>query len=171
MEYYQQSEENHQNQNYTIERKENTNELIWKNGSFNEKTQRPTSMNKQHSRMYQDKKQIVDDFNYFSNEQQQNNNNSNGLEVEVELESVFHNNHLANIDVGNNRYEGDILSVIQDQGFVKKNNKREGQNEKLSSRHMMIQKGVSPFINPNDYVKHLETENDFLRPKDSNYIE
>ncbi len=164
MEYYKQHQ---QQKNYTIEKKDNINELIWKNGSFNEKTQRPTSMNKQHSRMYQDKKQIVDDFNNFSNEQDQINNNSNGLE----LESVFHNNHLANIDIGNNRNDGDILSVIQDQGFVKKNNKREGQNEKLSSRHMMIQKGVSPFINPNDYVKHLETENDFLRPKDSNYIE
>jgi hypothetical protein len=151
-------------QNFRITKKDNSNELLWSNGSYNEKTQRHISMNKQHNRMYQDKHMIDQPNQQFSS---QNNTHISTMSGMDDLDTtVFQNETLANI-----HDEGSMLSIIQDQGFVKKNNKRDGQNEKLSSRHMMIQKGVRPFIDPNDYVKHLETENDFLRPKDSNYIE
>lgn len=149
---------------HNLVKKENSNELIWTNGTYNEKTQRPVSMNKQHNRMYQDKNVIDNDNQQFASSG--TTINTTNIEQMQDLESIHNDTTLANI-----QDEGEMLSIIQSQGFVKKNNKRDGQNEKLNSRHMMIQKGVSPFINPNDYVKHLETENDFLRPIDSNYVE
>lgn len=56
-------------------------------------------------------------------------------------------------------------------GFIHKENKLNGQNEKLSSRHMIVQKGINPFVNTENYVDHLNTETSFLRPKDSNFSE
>ena len=54
-------------------------------------------------------------------------------------------------------------------GFSKQNNKREGQNEKLLNRGMMIQKSINPFLNTSNYLEHLDAEENFLRPKDSNF--
>lgn len=54
-------------------------------------------------------------------------------------------------------------------GFIHKENKLNGQNEKLSSRHMIVQKGINPFVNTENYVDHLNTETSFLRPKNSNF--
>jgi len=52
--------------------------------------------------------------------------------------------------------------------FTRKSTKREEQNEKLSSRYMVVQKSVNPFIDSSNYVSDLDTEGTFLRPKDSN---
>tara|TARA_B100001063_G_C16429660_1_gene388249 strand:+ start:214 stop:561 length:348 start_codon:yes stop_codon:yes gene_type:complete len=54
-------------------------------------------------------------------------------------------------------------------GFIHKENKLNGQNEKLSNRHMIVQKGINPYVNTENYVTHLDTETSFLRPKDSNF--
>ena len=56
-------------------------------------------------------------------------------------------------------------------GYMMKETKRISQNEKLSTRHMMIQKGINPFVNTTNYVDHLDTETSFLRPQDSNLKE
>ena len=56
-------------------------------------------------------------------------------------------------------------------GYMMKETKRISQNEKLSTRHMMIQKGINPFVNTTNYVDHLDTETSFLRPQDSNIKE
>ena len=61
----------------------------------------------------------------------------------------------------------DLTSATK--GFIHKENKLNGQNEKLSSRHMIVQKGINPFVNTENYVDHLNTETSFLRPKDSNF--
>lgn len=53
------------------------------------------------------------------------------------------------------------------QGFIQKEKKLNGQNEKLSSRHMMIQKNINPFLERN-YLQDLNTEDEFLRPRNSN---
>jgi hypothetical protein len=55
-------------------------------------------------------------------------------------------------------------------GFIKKESKTSGQNEKLSSRHMIVQKSCNPYIDGNNYIQHLDTEASFLRPKDSLYF-
>ena len=54
-------------------------------------------------------------------------------------------------------------------GFIHKENKLNGQNEKLSNRHMIVQKGINPYVNTENYINHLDTETSFLRPKDSNF--
>jgi len=53
-------------------------------------------------------------------------------------------------------------------GFIHKENKLQGQNEKLSNRHMIMQKGINPYVNTENYIEHLNNETSFLRPKDSN---
>ena len=60
------------------------------------------------------------------------------------------------------------ISKIQ-KGFIHKENKLNGQNEKLSNRCMMVQKGINPYVNTKNYINHLDTETSFLRPKDSNF--
>lgn len=54
-------------------------------------------------------------------------------------------------------------------GFIHKENKLNGQNEKLSNRHMIVQKGINPYVNTENYIDHLDMETSFLRPKDSNF--
>jgi hypothetical protein len=66
----------------------------------------------------------------------------------------------------NNKTEFDRLIP---EGFTKQSNKREGQNEKLLSRGMMIQKNINPFLDTSHYLKHLDEEQNYLRPKDSNF--
>ena len=74
-----------------------------------------------------------------------------------------------NSDINNyNNIKPEFDRLVPD-GFIKQNNKREGQNEKLLSRGMMIQKNINPFLDTSHYVKHLDAEENFLRPKDSNF--
>ena len=54
------------------------------------------------------------------------------------------------------------------EGFIRNSNKREGQNEKLLSRGMTIQKNMNPFLNSGNYIKHLDAEEEYLRPRSSN---
>ena len=68
---------------------------------------------------------------------------------------------------GGNNQVIDISKIPK--GFIHKENRLNGQNEKLSSRHMIVQKGINPFVNTENYVDHLNTETSFLRPKDSNF--
>lgn len=68
---------------------------------------------------------------------------------------------------GMNTNETD-MGVIP-QGFIRQNNRRDGQNEKLHDRGLNIQKSFNPFLTGGDYVQHLNTETEFLRPRDSNY--
>ena len=75
-------------------------------------------------------------------------------------------------NVGNDLDSQNMITDIDrlvPNGFVKQNNKRDGQNEKLLSRGMMIQKSINPFLGGNNYLKDLDTEDTFLRPKDSNF--
>lgn len=58
---------------------------------------------------------------------------------------------------------------IVPEGFIRTNNKREGQNEKLLNRGMMIQKSINPFLDTSHYIQHLDAEESYLRPKDSNF--
>lgn len=41
-------------------------------------------------------------------------------------------------------------------------------NERMSSRYMVIQTPVNPFLNGNNYVEDLAVQDTMLRPRDSN---
>ena len=46
---------------------------------------------------------------------------------------------------------------------------RETNNRKISEREPVIQSNLNPFLEPDSYISHLETQDKFLRPQDSNY--
>jgi len=50
-------------------------------------------------------------------------------------------------------------------------NKRQVCNERISSRYMIIQTNINPYLHNNNYLKDLSVQDAFLRPKDSNIKE
>lgn len=46
---------------------------------------------------------------------------------------------------------------------------RENSNIKISEREPVIQSNLNPFMNSDNYISDLETQDKFLRPQDSNY--
>ena len=50
-------------------------------------------------------------------------------------------------------------------------NKREECCERLSNRKWVIQKSINPYLNGNNYINDLTSQNEFLIPKDSNFRE
>ena len=48
--------------------------------------------------------------------------------------------------------------------FIKETN-----NIKISEREPVIQSNLNPFLISDNYITHLETQDKFLRPQDSNY--
>lgn len=73
--------------------------------------------------------------------------------------------------INNDEYSNNHLQSNIPGGFIHKEKKLNGQNEKLSTRHMIVQKGINPFVNTENYIDHLDTETSFLRPKNSNFDE
>lgn len=65
-------------------------------------------------------------------------------------------------------FDNHTMGSFSQDGFIHKLNKLGGQNEKLSNRHMIVQKGINPFVDTSNYIDHLDMETTFLRPKDSN---
>ena len=52
--------------------------------------------------------------------------------------------------------------------IVEPNNKRCENSERLSTREMVIQTNINPFLN-NNYLDDIKVQDTILRPKDSNY--
>ena len=46
---------------------------------------------------------------------------------------------------------------------------KETTNIKISEREPVIQSNLNPFLISNSYIDHLDTQDKFLRPQDSNY--
>jgi hypothetical protein len=88
-----------------------------------------------------------------------NNDNDNDIIEHVLKENLDNNFNDKQID----------FDRLVPEGFIKQNTKRDGQNEKLLSRGMMIQKNINPFLDTSKYINHLDAEENFLRPKDSNF--
>ena len=65
------------------------------------------------------------------------------------------------------RYTKDIKSEIEHEIIKIEENKRAENSNRLSKRHHVIQTNINPFLK-GDYIKDLETQALFLRPKDSN---
>tara|TARA_B100001094_G_C17393437_1_gene422380 strand:- start:105 stop:461 length:357 start_codon:yes stop_codon:yes gene_type:complete len=52
---------------------------------------------------------------------------------------------------------------------IEPSNKRTETSERMSSRHMIIQTAVNPFLKDSDYLHDINIQDTLLRPKDSNY--
>jgi hypothetical protein len=48
-------------------------------------------------------------------------------------------------------------------------NKREIANEKMNERHMISQISQNPFLAKNTYLEDLDIQENFLKPKNSNF--
>ena len=51
---------------------------------------------------------------------------------------------------------------------IEPSNKRTENSERMSSRHMIIQTSVNPFMCDSNYIDDIKTQDTLLRPKDSN---
>jgi hypothetical protein len=49
-----------------------------------------------------------------------------------------------------------------------KNSKRENNSDKIYERGLTPQVGMNPFLQGNNYIQDLETQNEFLKPLNSN---
>ena len=56
-----------------------------------------------------------------------------------------------------------------EQIHIEPNNKRAETSERMSSRHMIIQKPINPFLKDSDYLNDLNIQDTMLRPRDSNF--
>ena len=61
-----------------------------------------------------------------------------------------------------------IPNLQESDQFTRISKKREEQNDKLSMRDLVAQTSVNPFLKNTNYVEDLSTQDEFLRPKDSN---
>lgn len=133
-------------------------QLKWSNGTINEKSM---------------KKNITKINNTGISNKSVNNNNI--IMGDIELGTI---NDMNNI--GNNIFGNEIINTpdirenlkgcdLNKEIFTQRTKYREEQNEKISNRLMVIQKNINPFVTNGNYIEHLNTEDAFLRPKDSNY--
>lgn len=52
---------------------------------------------------------------------------------------------------------------------IMQSNKRELANEKMNERYMISQIAQNPFLTKNTYLEDLDTQEAFLKPKNSNF--
>ena len=58
---------------------------------------------------------------------------------------------------------------IAKESFQKKENKRDDNNNKMLERAMITQTSQNPFMSNNNYINDLTVQDEFLKPKNSNY--
>ena len=70
----------------------------------------------------------------------------------------------------NDKELGKINKFVNfEQIHIEPNNKRAETSERMSSRHMIIQKPINPFLKDSNYLNDLNIQDTMLRPKDSNF--
>ena len=60
-------------------------------------------------------------------------------------------------------------TTYSQEGFTNKFNKRNVLNNKLNERYLTGQISRNPFMNNNDYIEDIKTQDAFLVPRNSNY--
>ena len=65
----------------------------------------------------------------------------------------------------NDRNSIGAIDTSMFQGYTRKSNKRDEQNEKLSGREMMVQTSINPFMKKQNYLDDIKQENTYLRPQ------
>ena len=58
---------------------------------------------------------------------------------------------------------------IAQEGFQKKENKRDNNNNKMLEREMIMQTNQNPFMMQNNYLDDLTIQDEFLKPKNSSF--
>lgn len=87
-------------------------------------------------------------------------NNENNQQIQsIDKGEMFDNN---NINNSNNNTET---------GFTRQANKRDSFNEMLSHRDLHTQVGQNPFLAGEHYLQHLNVQENYLRPQNTNVIE
>lgn len=61
------------------------------------------------------------------------------------------------------------MTTYSQEGFTNKFNKRNVLNNKLNERYLTGQISRNPFMNNNDYIEDIKTQDAFLVPRNSNY--
>tara|TARA_B100001057_G_C22853223_1_gene951808 strand:+ start:2323 stop:2688 length:366 start_codon:yes stop_codon:yes gene_type:complete len=79
------------------------------------------------------------------------------------------NNYIEEISTEKKELDKINKFVEFDQIIVEPNNKRSETNERMSTRHMIIQKPINPFLKDSDYLNDINVQDTLLRPKDSNF--
>tara|TARA_X000000950_G_C13488845_1_gene486913 strand:- start:214 stop:465 length:252 start_codon:yes stop_codon:yes gene_type:complete len=67
------------------------------------------------------------------------------------------------------RYKNDMKNEIELEIVKMNDDKRAECSERMSKREGVIQRNINPFLKT-DYLKDLENQDNFLRPKDSNIV-
>ena len=67
------------------------------------------------------------------------------------------------------RYKNDMKNEIELEIVKMNDDKRAECSERISKREGVIQRNINPFLKT-DYLKDLENQDNFLRPKDSNIV-
>jgi hypothetical protein len=86
------------------------------------------------------------------------NNENNQEKQSINKTEMFDNN----INNNNNNSET---------GFTRQANKRDSFNEMLSHRDLHTQVGQNPFLAGEHYLQHLNVQENYLRPQNTNVIE
>ncbi len=128
-------------------------ELIWSNGGKYEKSLKSDNPNLQQTQQTQQTEQTN---NYGNGNENNNVDNFNNFE---QCENVIMNNIPEDDMFLSNNNNNEIFRI---------NNKREEANHKLSERYLIGQTKQNPFMLNNNYIKDLDTQQNFLIPKNSN---
>jgi uncharacterized membrane protein YgaE (UPF0421/DUF939 family) len=80
--------------------------------------------------------------------------------------NLLENKNTESIENTKNTKNESIMNNNLQNEFKKK---KDFHNEKLSSRHMIIQTNVNPYLESNNYIDDLINQDEFLRPRDSNF--
>ena len=71
---------------------------------------------------------------------------------------------------GDGYMQGNVLEGGQQGGFTRAANKRDEFNMKLGHRDQHTQVGQNPFLAGESYIQHLNVQENFLRPQNTNMI-
>ena len=94
------------------------------------------------------------------------------MEIEKVEKSTLRDKPKINVEPQNKEiHNEEIMKHIMDDGmeYTKNLSKREDTNSKLFERGLIPQKSMNPFLSSN-YLEDLETQNQFLKPINSNIM-
>jgi len=72
------------------------------------------------------------------------------------------------IDMREENIEEVAVRKHEDNYNVEKNNKREIASKRMAQRDLMIQGLVNPYLGKKNYINHIDNQDTYLRPQDSN---
>ena len=101
-------------------------------------------------------------------------NHNNGVKMSVpHVDEVTEKKELNTEALEKLKLESDRQNKINkfvefEQIQLEPSNKRQETSERMTSRHMIIQKPINPFLKDSDYLNDLNVQDTLLRPRNSN---